>query len=249
MTGLRVRLRYTPAKFTDRADHGRLPGRPEPGDAADANVSTQLAVHGLPALEAGASKTFEITATPVQLGLPSFGVYPIAVEVARVQRPIVMQQRTYLTYAPPTPQKPPRNRLAIALPIIDQPHRAENDNFIDDKLGAQLTGKGRLAELAGIAATAPKSVTWFVDPALLDDAQALSKPHRLKGKSQAADPNAAQVARLAAHRAGRLSGRGHAVRRSRRGRARPSGPGRPDRARRSRWAARSPRSCSSATCR
>ena len=111
--------------------------------------------------------------------------------MARFNVPLV-SQRTYLTYAPPTPQKLPRNRLAIALPIIDQTHRAENDNFVDDKLGSQLTGKGRLAELAGIAATAPKSVTWFVDPALLDDAQALSRKHRLKSKDQAADPNAAQ---------------------------------------------------------
>ncbi|MCA2228229.1 DUF6049 family protein [Nonomuraea aurantiaca] len=188
MTGLSVRLRYTSQKLTDRAamvayqsDESLVP----PNVANSSNVL-------LPALEAGASKVFEITVTPVQLGLPSFGVYPIAVDVARFGAPISTPQRTYLTYAPPTPQKLPRNRLAIALPIIDQTHRAENDNFIDDKLGPQLTGKGRLAELAGIAATAPKKVTWFVEPSLLDDVQALSRKHRLKSKDQAADPNAAQ---------------------------------------------------------
>ncbi|WP_433514120.1 DUF6049 family protein [Nonomuraea sp. CA-143628] len=190
MTGLSVRLLYTAQKFPDRAtmtayqtdqNSATLPGQ----------VSSSSAVL-LPALEAGASKPFEITRTPAQLGLTSFGVYPIAVDVARFTVPISTPQRTYLTYAPPTPQKLPRNRLAIALPIIDQTHRAENDNFVDDKLGSQLTGKGRLAELAGIAATAPKDVTWFMDPALLDDVQALSRKHRLKGKDQAADPNATQ---------------------------------------------------------
>lgn len=187
LTGLSVRLLYTGQKFTDRATMTAYQSDQNPA-TLPGNVAVSSAVL-LPALEAGASKTFEIIRTPVQLGLTSFGVYPIAVDVARFNVPI-STQRTYLTYAPPTPQKLPVNRLAIALPIIDQAHRAENDNFVDDKLGAQLTGKGRLAQLAGIASTAPKSVTWFFDPALLDDVQALSKPHRLKGKNQAADPNA-----------------------------------------------------------
>ncbi|MEU7748965.1 DUF6049 family protein [Nonomuraea sp. NPDC049158] len=191
MTSLRVQLRYWEQRFTDRAIMSAYQADQNPA-TLPRRLSTQVSFMDIPALEAGASKTFELLATPVQLGLRSFGVYPISVEVARFGAPITTPQRTYLTYAPPTPQKPPRNRLAIALPIIDQTHRAENDNFVDDKLGTQLTGKGRLAELAGIAATAPKSVTWFVDPALLDDAQALSRKHRLKGKDQAADPNAAQ---------------------------------------------------------
>ena len=189
MTGLKVRLLYTAQKFTDRVIMGAYQSNQDSA-TLPGNVARSSSVL-LPALEPGASKTFEITVTPVQLGLASFGVYPIAVDVARFDNvPISAAERTYLTYAPPTPQKLPLNRLAIALPIIDQPHRAENDNFIDDKLGAQLTGKGRLAQLAGIASTAPKDVTWFFDPALLDDVQALSAAHRLKGKSQAADANA-----------------------------------------------------------
>ncbi|MEV0353059.1 DUF6049 family protein [Nonomuraea sp. NPDC050680] len=192
MTNLRVRLRYSAQKFTDRATMSAYQTDPNPATLpSQVSTRTPASFLDIPALEAGASKTFELLATPVQLGFTSFGVYRIAVDVARFDVPIVTQ-RTYLTYAPPTPQKLPRNRLAIALPIIDQTHRAENDNFVDDKLGSQLTGKGRLAELAGIAATAPKSVTWFVDPALLDDAQTLSRKHRLKSKDQAADPNAAQ---------------------------------------------------------
>jgi hypothetical protein len=188
MTNLRVQLRYSAQKFPDRATMSAYQSDQNTATLPPI-VSQRVSFMDIPALDAGASKAFEILATPVQLGLTSFGVYPVAVDVARFNVPI-SSLRTYLTYAPPTPQKLPRNRLAIALPIIDQAHRAENDNFVDDKLGALLTGKGRLAQLAGIASTAPKSVTWFFDPALLDDAQALSKPHRLKGKSQAADPNA-----------------------------------------------------------
>ncbi|MFD1543992.1 DUF6049 family protein [Nonomuraea guangzhouensis] len=188
MTNLRVQLRYSAQKFPDRATMSAYQSDQNPATLPPI-VSQRVSFMDIPALDAGASKAFEILATPVQLGLTSFGVYPIAVDVARFNVPI-SSQRTYLTYAPTTPQKLPRNRLAIALPIIDQAHRAENDNFVDDKLGAELTGKGRLAQLAGIASTAHKSVTWFFDPALLDDVQALSKPHRLKGKNQAADPNA-----------------------------------------------------------
>ncbi|MBT2226360.1 DUF6049 family protein [Nonomuraea sp. NEAU-A123] len=188
MTNLRVQLRYSAQKFPDRATMSAYQSDPNTATLPPI-VSQRVSFMDIPALDAGASKAFEILATPVQLGLTSFGVYPVAVDVARFNVPLT-SLRTYLTYAPPTPQKLPHNRLAIALPIIDQAHRAEDDNFVDDKLGALLTGKGRLAQLAGIASTAPKSVTWFLEPALLDDVQALSKPHRLKGKNQAADPNA-----------------------------------------------------------
>ncbi|NUP03589.1 MAG: hypothetical protein HOV97_09360 [Nonomuraea sp.] len=189
---LRVRLRYTSQKFAGRAtmaayqsdqNTATLPG----------NVSGSSGMD-IPALDAGAEVSWTFTATPVQLGYQSFGVYPIAVDVAQNGVPI-NAQRTYLTYAPPTTPKLPRNKLAVALPVIDQPHRATDEAvFVDDKLSQSLAGKGRLADLSRIALAAPKSVTWFVEPSLLDDLKTMTKGYRVKSKDHTEDKAANNAA-------------------------------------------------------
>ncbi|MEO3805505.1 DUF6049 family protein [Nonomuraea sp. B1E8] len=176
----RVRLRYTPQRLTDRASMAAY--------AADQNTATLpgnvsgSSAMDIPPLAAGEEARWEFTATPVQLGYRSFGVYPIAIDVAQYGVP-VYAQRTFLTYAPPAVPKPPRNKLAIALPVIDQPHRAtDGSRFVDDKLSQSITGKGRLADLARIAQVAPKTVSWFVDPALLDDVNMMKGGYTVKTK-------------------------------------------------------------------
>lgn len=182
-SALRVRLRYTPQKFTDRATMAAY--QDDQNNATlPYNVSASSGMD-IPALAAGAQARWEFTATPVQLNYRSFGVYPIAVDVAQYGVPLT-SQRTYLTYAPPTPPntpKLPRNKLAVALPVIDQPHRATDGSlFVDDELSESISGKGRLADLARVAQTAPKSVSWFVEPSLLDDLTAMKSNYQVKTK-------------------------------------------------------------------
>ncbi|MFI7225758.1 DUF6049 family protein [Nonomuraea angiospora] len=186
--GLRVRLRYASQKFADRAALTTYQNDQNP--ATLWGIGSQNSFMDVPALAAGAQARWEFTATPVQLGYRSFGVYPVAVEV--IQNGVqVMTQRTYLTYAPPTVPKLPRNKLAIALPVIDQPHRGTDRDaksgaplFVDDKLSQSITGKGRLADLARIAQAAPKAVTWFLEPSLLDDLDAMKNKYRVKVKGK-----------------------------------------------------------------
>lgn len=192
LSGLRVRLRYTGQKFTDRALMAAYATDPNPATLpGKASFSSAM---DIPLLAAGAQARWEFTATPVQLEYRSFGVYPIAVDVAQNGIPAtqVTPQRTYLTYAPPTVPKVPRNKLAIALPVIDQPHRATDVNpspdakgaalFVDDKLSQAITGKGRLADIARIAQVAPSEATWFIEPSLLDDLSMMTKNYQVKAK-------------------------------------------------------------------
>ncbi|NRQ32700.1 hypothetical protein HII36_12745 [Nonomuraea sp. NN258] len=191
LSWLRVQLRYTSQRFADRTAMAAYHDDPN----AKPPLVSESSFVPIQALAAGASVPFEIVRTPAQLGLTSFGVYPVAVEVAQSGVGVVAQ-KTFLTYAPPMTPALPKNRLAIALPVIDQPHRADGSTFFDDKLSQSLTGKGRLADLARIAQTAPKSVTWFFEPALLDDVQAMTRKYTVKTKKETqekpADPNAAQ---------------------------------------------------------
>ncbi|MBF8188217.1 hypothetical protein ITP53_21280 [Nonomuraea sp. K274] len=194
MSALRVRLRYTQQKFTDRVTMAAYQSDQNPATLPP-SVSFSSAMD-LPPLAAGAQARWEFTATPVQLGYRSFGVYPVAVDVAQNNVPITTAQRTYLTYAPPTEPKLPRNPLAIALPVIDQPHRATDDAlFVDEKLSEAIADRGRLADLATIAQSAPKAVTWFVDPALLDDLNTMTKGYRVKTEDDEEErPGSAEAA-------------------------------------------------------
>ncbi|MEV0633207.1 DUF6049 family protein [Nonomuraea wenchangensis] len=193
MAGLQVRLRYDAQKLPDRAAMDAYMSDQSTA-TLPVNVSTRNSYMDLQPLAAGGTVRWEIQATPVQLGLREFGVYKIAVDVAQYRVPL-QAERTFLTYAPPTPQKLPRTRLAVALPVIDQPHRATDDPvFVDDKLSQAIAGKGRLADLLRIAQSAPSSVTWFVDPSLLDDLNTMAKGYKVKTKdgdqSRPADPAA-----------------------------------------------------------
>ncbi|XVQ85839.1 hypothetical protein ACQP2K_44850 [Microbispora siamensis] len=135
---------------------------------------------------------FLFTMTPAELGMPRPGVYPFEIEVtdaATGQRLGI--ERTFLTYAPKGEQIP-KVKLAVALPIVDRPHRADDATFMDDDLSASLAS-GRLASLLQTAQDTGKGVTWFVDPALLDDVRVLSSGNRnVRGTSKNADPAAGQ---------------------------------------------------------
>lgn len=192
MAGLRARLRYTSQKFTDRATMATYLADQNVA-TLPFNVSTRNSYMDIPPLDVGGTARWEMTATPVQLGLRAFGVYPIAVDISQYGGGPITAQRTLLTYAPPAVPKTPRNKLAIALPVIDQPRRATDDAvFVDDKLSQALTGRGRLADLAHIAQSAPSTTTWVVDPALFDDLNAMTKGYKVKTKDgQEAKPASA----------------------------------------------------------
>ncbi|GAA3250851.1 DUF6049 family protein [Nonomuraea helvata] len=197
MNGLSVRLRYSPQRFTNRASMAAYESDQNP-TAFLGNLSP-TSRFDVQALAAGAQVTWEFIATPAQLtypAIPSFGVYPVAVEVSQFDTGITAQ-RTYVTYAPPTVPKLPRNKLAIALPVIDQPHRAtDSPLFLDDKLSQSVTGKGRLADLARIAQGASEKISWFVEPGLLDDLTTMSKAkYQVKTKDGVQDrPASAEAA-------------------------------------------------------
>lgn len=195
LSGLRVRVRYSAQRFPDRAAMATFAGDDTPVTLPP-NVSSQSSTL-IPELGANASQEFELTMTPAQFGLTSFGAYPLAVEVVQWDAVQLASQRTFLTYAPASgQQRPVRNRMAFVLPMIDQPRRADDGTFVDEKLSGALGGKGRLADLARIAEIAPEQVTWVVDPALFDDVEAMTKKFHVKAgnkrEERPADPAAAQ---------------------------------------------------------
>lgn len=187
LTGLRVRLHYSARPFERRADMSAyLAGQGE----FDPSFNTFTPIERV---EPGGKATFEVTVTPAELKMSRFGAYPLTVEIIDLVEQQVAVERTFITYAP-RGERLTRTRLALAMPIIDQPRRADDGTFLDDGLRRSLTGDGRLARLLRIAQQQPKGVTWFVDPALLDDVQRTTRSYTLrKGddvQTRPADPAA-----------------------------------------------------------
>lgn len=106
-----------------------------------------------------------------KLGLVSgFGVYPVAVDVYSGAQ-WIGRQRTTVTYWPKgTDAK--KTRLAWVWPLIDQPRRANDGTFTDDRLERELATGGRLGGLVSAVQKAPVSL--LADPALIDDAAAMN---------------------------------------------------------------------------
>jgi hypothetical protein len=183
LTGVRYRLRYSARPFARRADMAAyLSGQEhvQPGGLRDESWLQQP-------LAASAKLPWEFVFTPQQLGLYRFGVYPLTVEVVDAAEQKLAVQRTFLTYLPKG-TKTPRTRLAVVLPVIDQPHRADDGTFLDEDLTAGLAEGKRLDDLLKTAegVSSAKGVTWVVDPALLDDVRALGKAHRVKAGAETA---------------------------------------------------------------
>ncbi|MGW4426053.1 DUF6049 family protein [Streptosporangium sp. NPDC004631] len=177
VTGMRVRMHYSSQPFARRADMAAYQNGQGPQPAAWRD-ERYLQPSSLPP---SAKAPWEFVFTPQQRGISRFGVYPIMIEVLDALGRQVATQRTLLVYLPQD-LTVPRTRLAMVLPIIDQPRRAVDDTFVDDGLPAAITPGRRLGNLLKLAqsTTSARNLTWVVDPALLDDVQTLSRPHSVK---------------------------------------------------------------------
>jgi hypothetical protein len=188
LSALRVRLHFSARPFTSRADMNLyLSGQ----GSYDPSFNTLAQV---PQVDAGGRAAFEVVTTAADLKMSRFGVYPLTVEIIDSLEQQVAVTRTFMTYAPKG-ERLPRVRLSMALPVIDQPHRADDGTFMDDGLRAALGQNGRLARLLRIAQQPHKGVTWFIDPALLEDVQRVGRPYTIKNgddvESRPAEPAAA----------------------------------------------------------
>lgn len=112
------------------------------------------------------------------LPLGAAGVYPLRLTVTAVRDSVtetVASVDTFLPWSPSGVGVRP-TRLLWVWPLVDQPHRDSQGSFTDDDLAAELAPDGRLTAL--VDAATGREVTWLVDPALLADTEALTRPPR-----------------------------------------------------------------------
>ncbi|GAA4569522.1 DUF6049 family protein [Planotetraspora kaengkrachanensis] len=164
MAPVRIRVHYSPGQpFRARADMARFAA----GQTATTSYNTKVQYAQL---DQSGKLAFQFSVTPLELGMNAAGVYPFGIEVldGNTGQQIAID-RTFLTYVPQG-QQTPKIKLAVALPLVDRPHRADDTTFMDDDLHTSISS-GRLAKLLQLAQSTSKTVTWFLDPAVLDDAR------------------------------------------------------------------------------
>jgi hypothetical protein len=153
-------------------------------------------------LAPGASATWSVRFSSKQIGMTSFGVYPLTADVSAVAAgaaPSLVTVNAFLPYVPASRGKhvrsarPPRQQIAWLWPLIDVPLAAGLGQSpcsepAAEALAASLAPGGRLNSLlaAGRAYTRADQLTWAVDPALLADAGSLASCARPGGQAAAA---------------------------------------------------------------
>ncbi len=133
-----------------------------------------------------ATRPWSLTLRASPVGMTAFGVYPVAVQLAQgaVQLGVA---RTLLPFWPGKSASRALGRVSIAWiwPLIDSPHRVACPALLSNSLAGDVAGSGRLGQLlaAGQTVAAGQAhLTWAIDPALLSDVSAMTRPYRVGGK-------------------------------------------------------------------
>ncbi len=190
--GMSIQLYSSATPLTGQEMGGYLTAA-EPTGLDSAIIGAQ---HTLPApVPARGTEPWSMTLPANQVGMRTFGVYPLAAHlVSGVTSPGIPgtqldYARTFLPYWPgkSAPKTvPPAHPASIAWvwPLIDTPQQTVCRSLASNELAASVANGGRLNSLlaAGQTATARQAMlTWAIDPALLSDLSAMSRPYRVSG--------------------------------------------------------------------
>lgn len=182
VTDVQVRLRVSPTPVRNRA---------EIADILDGAAGrTGVAVEGTRtdvarSLEPGATAAFslEVPVDDLALSRATNEVVVIGVEsISSTGGDAPAQSGFTRTFLPwfPAPDKVDPTRVVWLWPLTTRPARVTNDVFLDDHLGDEVASGGRLSHLLDAAAEAPDTVSWVVDPALLESVVDMSDGYSIR---------------------------------------------------------------------
>ena len=120
---------------------------------------------------AAASFTFSVPLSALPLSRDTNEVVVLGVEsISRTGQEPATQTGFTRTFLPwfPVPEKVRPTRVVWLWPLTTTPSRATDSVFLDDHLGDEVSEGGRLSHLLDAADATPETVSWVVDPALLE---------------------------------------------------------------------------------
>nr|WP_286991131.1 DUF6049 family protein [Thermomonospora sp. CIF 1] len=172
LAGVRYRLRYSNRAVVSR---GRLAQLAQSDVAALPGVTADQML-GDGTLAAGdAQVPWKIQVAAKSLHLENkFGTFPIGVEFYTQAGQVLAGQVTFLVWQPPGRKWFKKTSIGWVWPLADRMHRSADHIFLDDRLETDLSPNGRLGRLVAAAESTDTPLTWAIDPALLDDARAMT---------------------------------------------------------------------------
>lgn len=106
-------------------------------------------------LEPDGTLEYSLSTAADDLGLTSYGVYPMVIEAVDGDGATLGSQYTFLPYT--GDDDVPSLDLAWVWPLMDSPQRADDDTFLDDELHGSVGADGRLGRLLESGAQVPLS--------------------------------------------------------------------------------------------
>ena len=176
--GLYVQLSTSAARFPTR-------------DEMDAYLSqgggTSLVAVGNPffitaSLRPGATGQWHASFQVDSVGIAEFGVYPVTAQVSDPAGDVLASAQTLLPFWPGQQAAGLLRRLDVGWiwPLVDQPHHQVCPALTNNDLAASLAPGGRLSALLAAGQAHPDAdLTWVIDPALLGDVQAMTRPYEV----------------------------------------------------------------------
>jgi hypothetical protein len=181
MSGLSVQLNSSSVPFGSRslmqeyADGNFSDESPVFG--AVTNVPGTLAAHSI--------VTWSIPLNPDEVPISgTFGVYPLSAQAQDASFTPLSVSNTFLPFWPDNKATDPSvQEIAWIWPLIDQPRQGACPGLLDNGLASSLAPGGRLDGLleAGDTYASSAHLTWAIDPALLADAQAMTRQYQVSG--------------------------------------------------------------------
>jgi hypothetical protein len=190
VSGVGVRLYSSRAALTSQSalvTYART-GIPQPAAPLRAIVHVPAAIPAHASVRFTALVPAHAVAT---LGLSCFGVYPLTVDVTDAAGSVLASHPVPLPFWPAKPHScrsvaRPRPALINWIwPLIDVPRQGPCPGVLHDNgLAASLAGGGRLGRLLAVGARYGRThLTWAVDPALLDNVTAMTRPYLVGGRA------------------------------------------------------------------
>jgi hypothetical protein len=180
--GLSVQLWSSSVRLPDRAAMASYLTAPA-GAAVDSALPKS--VQTLATVPAHSTRPWSLTLRVSQAGMTTFGVYPLAAQLSQFEAPMDAS-RTFLPFWPAASQARTVRPVTLAWiwPLIDVPHRAACPALLNNNLKASLASGGRLNQLLAVGSSPvgrSAGLTWAIDPALLNDAKAMTARYQVGG--------------------------------------------------------------------
>jgi Family of unknown function (DUF6049) len=172
VTNPSVQLRLSPAPVLGRGGIDRESSAPTAATRTVASVQLNSSV------APNAQMSFKFSLPFQQLSLNRQGVYALAIDVVDAGQ-IVGSIRTFLPWYPSEEKSPHAIGVVWLWPLADYPARTATNVLLNNQTPTALSPGGRLTNLVSVGREFSSTLSWMIDPSLVQTADALGRGYQV----------------------------------------------------------------------